>query len=406
MTEGLPEGEEGDGAARACARGCATGHCAACGETPASVQLSAASEAAVTGCGRAPTAAAAGGTRTGEPAAMQLPGLCSCGVSRSTARLLLLLFFYLLFLVLGAAIFSAIEAPEEAGRVKELRHLRSQFLVKHQCVPDADLEALLQEVVAASNRGVSATRNVSGEPNWSFGQSLFFSTTVVTTIGYGHVTPLSKGGKIFCMVYGVLGIPLTLVLLTALTERLMVPTTALLRCLNSRLGHLYQPFNIRLLHLALMAAFLLGTFMLAPAAVFSALEPGWDLLDSFYYCFISLTTIGLGDYIPGDSYNQPYRPVYKVATTVYLLVGLTFMMLLLTVFYDIPQLNFGLLFAMRSDETTGDPEKVRLQTPGAVGPKYTQQLDDTGGRRAVVRVKSRRDDSPSPEDTTPVHARP
>lgn len=91
----------------------------------------------------------------------------------------------------------------------------------------------------------------------------------------------------------------------------------------------------------------------------------------------------------------------------YLLVGLTFMMLTLTVFYDIPQLNFGLFFLMRSDETTGDPEKVRLQTPGAVGPKYTQQLDDGGiGRRAVVRVKSRRDDSPSPEDTTPVHARP
>lgn len=36
----------------------------------------------------------------------------------------------------------------------------------------------------ASNRGVSAARNVSGGPNWSFGQSLFFSSTVVTTIGY------------------------------------------------------------------------------------------------------------------------------------------------------------------------------------------------------------------------------
>nr|CAD7200814.1 unnamed protein product [Timema douglasi] len=150
--------------------------------------------------------------------------------------------------------------------------------------------------------------------------------------------------------------------------------------------------------------FQVGVFVLVPAGVFATLEPEWDYLDSLYYCIISLTTIGLGDYIPGDSPNQPYRPLYKVGTTVYLLVGLTFMMLTLTVFYDIPQLNFGLFFLMRSDETTGDPEKARLQTPGAVGPKYTQQLDD--GRRAVVRVKSRRDDSPSPEDTTPVHARP
>nr|CAD7427375.1 unnamed protein product [Timema monikensis] len=281
----------------------------------------------------------------------------------------------------------------------------SQDIVLHQTrASNVDLEELIQEVVKASNRGVSAARNVSGEPNWSFGQSLFFSSTVVTTIGYGHVTPLSKGGKVFCIVYAMLGIPLTLILLTALVERLMVPATSLLQFLNSRLGHLYQPFNIRLLHLFLIAVILVGVFVLVPAGVFATLEPEWDYLDSLYYCIISLTTIGLGDYIPGDSPNQPYRPIYKVGTTVYLLVGLTFMMLTLTVFYDIPQLNFGIFFLMRSDETTGDPEKARLQTPGAVGPKYTQQLDD--GRRAVVRVKSRRDDSPSPEDTTPVHARP
>nr|CAD7447147.1 unnamed protein product [Timema bartmani] len=74
--------------------------------------------------------------------------------------------------------------------------------------------------------------------------------------GYGHVTPLSKGGKVFCIVYAMLGIPLTLILLTALVERLMVPATMLLQFLNSRLGHLYQPFNIRLLHLFLIAVIL------------------------------------------------------------------------------------------------------------------------------------------------------
>ena len=35
----------------------------------------------------------------------------------------------------------------------------------------------------ANNKGVSSVNNVSGELNWSFGQSLFFSSTVVTTIG-------------------------------------------------------------------------------------------------------------------------------------------------------------------------------------------------------------------------------
>ncbi|CAB0005864.1 unnamed protein product [Nesidiocoris tenuis] len=80
----------------------------------------------------------------------------------------------------------------------------------------------------------------------------------VPPTGYGHVTPLSKGGKVFCMIYAMFGIPLTLVLLSALVERLMIPSTVFLQFLNSRLGHLYQPFNIRVLHLAIIAGTLVS----------------------------------------------------------------------------------------------------------------------------------------------------
>ena len=50
------------------------------------------------------------------------------------------------------------------------------------------------------------------------------------------------------------------------------------------------------------------------------------------------------------------------------------MMWLLTVFAEIPQLNVGVWFLARSDETTSDPEKVRLADGGAARPSYTSQV--------------------------------
>lgn len=50
-------------------------------------------------------------------------------------------------------------------------------------ITEQELDSLLMEVVKATNRGVAVARNVSSEPNWSFGQSFFFAGTVVTTIG-------------------------------------------------------------------------------------------------------------------------------------------------------------------------------------------------------------------------------
>uniref|UniRef100_A0A131YYI6 Potassium channel subfamily K member 1 n=1 Tax=Rhipicephalus appendiculatus TaxID=34631 RepID=A0A131YYI6_RHIAP len=295
-------------------------------------------------------------------------------LARSNVRLLVLIAFYFLFIVIGASIFSTIEAPHENSVIRKLRAKRAAFLEEHPCVKDEALESFIVEIVRAHENRVSPVKNVTSDPNWSFGHSFFFSSTIITTIGYGNITPLSTGGKIFCIVYGLIGIPLTLILLSAFVERLLIPVTYILQFLNSRLGHLYQAFNIRVLHLFIVGLLVVVFFFLVPAAIFSSLEPEWDYVDSLYYCFISLTTIGLGDFTPGDSYEQPYRPLYKVAVVGYLLVGLTAMMLLLNVLYDIPQLNVGVFFLLKSDEMTNDPEKVRLHH--GLGPKYTQQIDE------------------------------
>ena len=65
-----------------------------------------------------------------------------------------------------------------------------------------------------------------------------------------------------------------------------------------------------------------------------------SFLDATYFVFISITTIGLGDYIPGDSTgHMEYRDVYKTVVGLFLLFGLVLTSLTLTIFYDIPQVS-------------------------------------------------------------------
>jgi len=246
---------------------------------------------------------------------------------------------YLLYLFLGATLFSAIEHPGERELVKELKQNRKEFLAKfaHDGVKGKDLDEYISSVVGSSRRGVTlADQDV---PNWSFGQSFLFSATVITTIGYGQQTPLSSLGKLFCMVYAAVGIPFTLLLLSSLVDRLMTPVDSLLSYLSSRLGHLHSPLEIRLAHLALVGGILATIFLLLPASLLNSLEPAWSWQDSFYYCFISLTTVGLGDFIPGDEVGQSGRSLYKSLIALYLVLGVLAVMLLLRVAGSIPELD-------------------------------------------------------------------
>lgn len=76
------------------------------------------------------------------------------------------------------------------------------------------------------------------------------------------------------------------------------------------------------------------------------------------------------------------------------------MMLVLTIFYDIPQLNLGQLF---TESVNGETEKLRLAAnqntcySGPSGLYMPQRNEDT--RRAVVRIRPHDDgDSPSPDE--------
>ncbi|KAL1249431.1 hypothetical protein QQF64_020436 [Cirrhinus molitorella] len=139
--------------------------------------------------------------------------------------------------------------------------------------------------------------------------------------GYGHAAPGTDAGKVFCMFYAVLGIPLTLVMFQSLGERMNTFVRYLLSRVKKCLG--LHRTEISMENMVLVG-FLscLGTLCVG-AAAFSHFE-GWTFFHAYYYCFITLTTIGFGDFVALQKKEDlQEKTPYVVFSFMYILVGLT-----------------------------------------------------------------------------------
>ncbi|XP_075999656.1 potassium channel subfamily K member 1-like [Genypterus blacodes] len=258
----------------------------------------------------------------------------------SALNFALLLVGYIVYLLIGAGIFSAIELPYEQELRRELKLAREEFLSNNTCVSDAHLEELLARTLEASNYGVSVIGN-NTSANWDFVSSLFFTSTVLTTTGYGHTVPLSDEGKAFCVLYSIFGIPVTLFFLSVAVQRLLLLVSRRpVKYFHSRLG--MSKARLALIQATCLAGVMVLLFLIIPAWIFLGLEKEWNFLESLYFCFISLTTIGLGDYVPGETHSKeanPHPQLYKLAITVYLLLGLVSVLVVLETCYELPQMK-------------------------------------------------------------------
>ena len=85
---------------------------------------------------------------------------------------------------------------------------------------------------------------VLSDADYTF-QYILFAFSIISTIGYGNISPLNSTSRWFCVVYALIGIPFTLLLLSISVEKVLIPVNGLLSLMNSRMGHLYSPFHIR-----------------------------------------------------------------------------------------------------------------------------------------------------------------
>ncbi|XP_062849197.1 potassium channel, subfamily K, member 7 [Trichomycterus rosablanca] len=250
----------------------------------------------------------------------------------------LLLLAYFFYLAVGGVIFMALEQSEQDLLVADVHELRVRFLEKNQCVNKSSLEHLLRKILLAGKRGVAVLKADSDEYNFDFTSSLFFVTTFLTTTGYGTTVPLSDEGRLFCILYCLFGIPLTFILLSSLTHALVPRVT------HSPIHHLHihwgLPYNTAaVLYCGILAVSTATLFFLLPALVLCLLEREWSFLESLYYCFISLSTIGLGDYLPGRTQSRAGRQALEFFTSCYLLLGLVVLLVVMESFWKLQQVQ-------------------------------------------------------------------
>ncbi|CAG09200.1 unnamed protein product [Tetraodon nigroviridis] len=141
-----------------------------------------------------------------------------------------------------------------------------------------------------------------------------------TVVRYGHAAPSTDGGKIFCMVYALLGIPLTLVMFQSVGERINTCVRYLLHRLKRCLG--MRRTEVSMVNMLIFGFISCMSTLCIGALAFSHFE-GWSFFHAYYYCFITLTTIGFGDYVALQNEQAlQTKPNYVIFSFIYILTGL------------------------------------------------------------------------------------
>ena len=138
-------------------------------------------------------------------------------------------------------------------------------------------------------------------------------------LGYGHSTPKTVGGKLFCMCYAVAGIPLCIIMFQSVGERLNTFMSYLLKqikkCFRMKKTEVSQT------DLIFVTSNLSTIIVTVGALIFSHFEQ-WKYIDSLYYCFITLTTIGFGDFVALQKKDR-VQTHYFAFSLLFILFGLT-----------------------------------------------------------------------------------
>ncbi|XP_051578385.1 potassium channel subfamily K member 5-like [Myxocyprinus asiaticus] len=226
------------------------------------------------------------------------------------------------YLSIGAAIFQILEEPNWEIAVKHYKAEKDKILKRYPCLTKADLEHILEVVSDAAGQGITITGDRTFN-NWNWPNAIIFAATVITTIGYGNIAPKTPFGRVFCIFYGLFGVPLCFTWISELGK-----------FFGGRAKHLGQYLTkkgvtLRKTQFICTTIFLFWgmlVHLVIPPFVFMSQE-GWTYIEGLYFSFVTLTTIGFGDLVAGVDPNADYPTLYRCFVEVWIYLGLAWLSL-------------------------------------------------------------------------------
>ncbi|EDO37267.1 predicted protein, partial [Nematostella vectensis] len=210
-------------------------------------------------------------------------------LAASTIVLLIRVFLLTGYLLIGAFIFQLLERKNFATELRETVEIRRNILAKYN-ISRHDASRWARTFLSNP-----LMENISLE--WNFGNSFVFAMVTVTTIGYGNIVPKTFGGRLFCIFYALLGIPGTCLTLKAIGDKISEKLCALIKFLEMRVLKRPRPQHLELK--TAVTSIVMAVCVVLPllASVVYYRKSEWTYFNCLYFTFITLSTIGYGDFL-------------------------------------------------------------------------------------------------------------
>ncbi|CAI5454178.1 unnamed protein product [Caenorhabditis angaria] len=159
---------------------------------------------------------------------------------------------------------------------------------------------------------------------WNFVTATLYGFGIVTTLGYNRIAPITFTGRMFCIIYGICGIPFTMIIIANVGQylnnfagdsRRKIEAYRQQRRMSkaSLAGKAYKESSIQVTSLALLSVFLL--YVAVGALLLPALNGELDFFNGLYFNFLCLTAIDFGQLVP-------IRVEFLPITFLYVCIGL------------------------------------------------------------------------------------